>query len=84
MPDQFHWPNGNTIALLNFDYHHFSLPNMLTAKVVPVQIPSSSCDTVAFDLRLGVAFCQVLQFPPLVTTGLSRLSCNMAEKVTKI
>ena len=34
-------------------------------------------------VRLGVGFRQVLQFPPLVSTGWSLLSHNMAEKVMK-
>ena len=38
---------------------------------------------VTSDLGLGSCFCLVLQFPQPVTTGQSRLSLNMTEKVTK-
>ena len=39
-------------------------------------------EEVASDLGLDDAFCRVLRFPALHTTGSSRFSRNMAEKVS--
>ena len=46
--------------------------------------PVGACEKVASDLELGGGFRRVLRFPPPVTTGLSRISCNTADKVMKI
>ena len=55
----------------------------LSLTTVRVQIPPRACEKVANDLRLVGGFRRVLQFPLPVTTGLSRINRNMAEKVTK-
>ena len=49
-----------------------------------VRIPAGTGENVASDLGLGGGFRRVLQFPLPFTSSQSRLSCNMAEKVTKI
>ena len=44
---------------------------------------AGACEKLYLDLGFGDDFRRVLQFSPLVTPGLSRISRNMAEKVTK-
>ena len=62
------------------------------SKVLPLTAVSQHCLgsnstlgmwKVASDLELDGGFRRVLRFPQPVTTGLSRLSLEMAEKVTK-
>ena len=45
--------------------------------------PLLACQKVASDLGLGGGFHRVLRFPPPITTGVSQISRNMAEKETK-
>ena len=47
-------------------------------------IKGGVCEEVDSDLALGVGSRRVLEFPPPLTTDLSRFSLNMAQKVTKI
>ena len=49
-----------------------------------VEIASGACEKVASNFGQGVGFRRGLRFHPPLKTGWSRLSRNVAEKVTKI
>ena len=53
---------------------------MLSLTTAWVWIQDIVCEKVASDLELGGGFHWVLWFPPPLTTGLSQVRCNMAEK----
>ena len=49
-----------------------------------VQIPAWTCEKDTSDFSLGFVFHRLLWFLPPLTTGKSRISLNIAEKITKI
>ena len=77
-------------TIVNIGFLLYGLMALLS-KVLPltasclaqVHNPSWEFENVASDLGLGSGLSWVLRFPPPVTTGQSRLSLNMAEKVIK-